>query len=205
MLGEFVSISKILGLNESKSIQLYESITKAYSEPHRYYHTLKHIYNMFESIKFYVGSSTKYSLLFLSCLYHDVIYDTHSFTNEEDSFKKLEMDFYTHLLDDEIQECKNLILATKKHLLLENYYEFKIFLDSDLLILGSDTDVYNKYSQAIRKEYIWVDETIYIKERVKVLENFLNRETIYYSDIFKHKYEYMARENLLLEIKLLKG
>jgi predicted metal-dependent HD superfamily phosphohydrolase len=205
MLGEFVSISRILGLNESKSVQLYESITKAYSEPHRHYHTIKHIYKMFESIKFYVGNSTKYSLLFLSCLYHDVVYDTHSGTNEEDSFKKLEIDFSNYLLADEILECKNLILATKKHELIENYYEFQIFLDSDLLILGSDTDVYNNYSIAIRKEYHWVEEKIYKKERAKVLENFLNRDTIYYSDIFKHKHESKARENLLAEIKVLKG
>jgi predicted metal-dependent HD superfamily phosphohydrolase len=45
------------------------------------------------------------------------------------------------------------ILATEKHELLLDDDELRLFLDLDLSILCEDRVVYDRYSEAIRKEY----------------------------------------------------
>ena len=44
---------------------------------------------------------------------------------------------------------------------------------------------------------------MYKKDRKRVLIHFLERETLYFTDIYKKKYEAPAQENLLKEIELL--
>lgn len=67
-----------------------------------------------------------------------------------------------------------MILATKKHELLNDSADLKLFLDFDLSILGTSAEVYQRYSQAIRKEYSWGPYFLYRKGRKKILENFLS-------------------------------
>ena len=57
-------------------------IETAYSEPHRYYHTLAHLENMFaESARFApLPPAVEWAIWF-----HDFVYDPRSATNEEDS------------------------------------------------------------------------------------------------------------------------
>ena len=44
---------------------------------------------------------------------------------------------------------------------------------------------------------------MYNPGRKKVLEHFLKRESLYFTDSFKNEYEIQARENLKREIELL--
>ncbi len=205
MKANFFEIARILGHRESLIDIIYDKIFLKYSEPHRFYHTLKHIEKMWKNISDMVGNSNKFSLLLLATVYHDIIYDTTSSTNEEDSFIELENDFGKLLLGHELDELKNLIIGTKNHQLYEPCFEHELFLDSDLLILGSEKKEYIEYADSIRKEYSWVEETTFQKERIKVLESFLNRKNIYYTFQMQRLHEENARKNLLEEIKSLKG
>ncbi len=199
----FFEIMDILSLSRNRQIDLFEKILSKYSESNRHYHNFRHIKEMWNLIELNIGKSPKYSLLFLSCLYHDIIYDSKSKTNEEDSFLELKADFQKVLLKHELDECKYLIQGTKTHNFLQDSYEHKLFLDSDLAILGSSEMRYSEYSSAIRKEYSWVSDEVYKIERVKVLEKFLTREKIYYTNIMQQNFEEKARENLMSEIKSL--
>lgn len=205
MIPIFFEIARILGIRESFIDILFEKIMTKYSEPNRHYHNFRHIEKMWKNISSYIGNSNKFSLLALATIYHDLIYDTESKTNEVDSFQELEKDFGKQLLEHELVELKNLILGTKSHELLEESFEHELFLDSDLLILGSEKKEYIEYRNSIRKEYFWVNEATYKKERIKVLENFLDRKNIYFSYQMQRLHEENARENLKDEIKYLKG
>lgn len=88
---------------------------------------------------------------------------------------------------------------------MDSYEDFntKIFLDLDLCILGTNNEKYRNYIRNIRKEYVFVPDKIYTKERIKILENFLNQEFIFKTERFQNLYEKMARKNIKYEIKSL--
>ena len=96
-----------------------------------------------------------------------------------------------------------MILATKDHSGKNLSYDAKLFLDMDLAILGMNEEIYKEYSQAIRREYAWVPESMYRKGRKKVLKSFVERERIYFTDEMKARYEAQARKNINSEIKSL--
>ena len=78
-----------------------------------------------------------------------------------------------------IDKIYKLIIATQHDILLKSNDE-KLIVDIDLAILGKSKKIFDQYNRAIRKEYFWVPEDIYLKERKKVLLSFYNRESIYY-------------------------
>lgn len=66
----------------------------------------------------------------------------------------------THIASaTQARETNNTILAT--------------FLDADMSILGRDPDKYEKYARSIRKEYEFVDHSVYCEKRAKILYSFL--------------------------------
>lgn len=186
-----------------KSIEtIFQRVIECYSETHRDYHNLRHIREMIDCFTNYKEDISDYPLLYISCLYHDIVYDTHSNTNEEQSAKYLEEDFSDFLNATQLEKCKNLILGTKTHQFIEDDFDNKIFLDSDLLILGREKNRYIEYMDSIRKEYNWVDKDIYRTERSKVLKKFLERKRIYFTDEIFSSYESQARENINFEIEM---
>jgi predicted metal-dependent HD superfamily phosphohydrolase len=52
------------------------------------------------------------------------------------------------------------------------------------------------YEIQVREEYSWVPESLYRAARRKVLEQFVSREWIYSTELFRNKYETRARENI---------
>ncbi len=173
---------------------LGEEIRILHSQPIRYYHTLKHlehIYKEFQSFKLT-------PLLEFGIFYHDIVYDVKRDDNEEQSAllakKRLEELGVSSML---IEEVSQLIIETKTHKASSEVNA--IFLDADLSILGSSQKRYKEYTQNVRKEYVFYDDTTYLFGRKKVLERFLDKERIYKSRYFYDKYERQARVNMLIE------
>jgi predicted metal-dependent HD superfamily phosphohydrolase len=199
---EFNQIMVKLDIPEKKSVELFERIMQCYSESHRDYHNLRHIREMLECLHLYRAAIADYPCLYISCLYHDIVYDTHANDNEEKSALYLERDLEEYLPLEKIQKCRDLILGTKKHQFIRNDFDHKIFLDSDLLILGRERNRYLEYMNSIRREYEWVERELYKQERVKVLQKFLDRERIYFTDEIFENNEKQARENINFEIEM---
>ena len=202
MKSEFNQVLSELGIPENKKSFLFERIIECYSESNRDYHNLRHIREMLECLDSKKEDIIDYPLLYISCLYHDIVYDTHATDNEEKSADYLERDFNIYLSKEKIEKCKNLILGTKKHHFLKDDFDNKIFLDSDLLILGRERNRYIEYMDSIRKEYEWVEKEFYKQERTKVLQKFLERDRIYFTKEIFDKYEKQARENIQFEIEM---
>ena len=70
----------------------------------------------------------------------------------------------------------------------------------DLAILGTTSNQYQKYAVAIRKEYNYLSDRDYQVGRKKVLNQFLARKKIYYTDYFYQRLESIARNNIRAEI-----
>jgi predicted metal-dependent HD superfamily phosphohydrolase len=135
----------------------------------------------------------------LTIFFHDIIYDATKKGNEEKSARiaqKLLGEHYTQLI-------QQLILSTKKHQPLNDLHENAVLLDLDLAILGSSLELYDAYRTAIRMEYNVYPNLLYNPGRKKVLQKFLEREKLYFTDYFHEKYEQQARSNLKWEIEQL--
>jgi len=133
--------------------------------------------------------------------YHDVVYDATSKLNEEKSAdiakERLEI---LDLNNEDLQQVYEQILATKSHQKSENE-DTNFLLDADLSVLGKSSKVYSEYTKQIRKEYSIYPDFLYKPGRKKVLQHFLELESIFKTEFFRNKYETQARENIEFELK----
>ncbi|MDT3404974.1 adenylyltransferase/cytidyltransferase family protein [Mucilaginibacter terrae] len=148
-----------------KSLGVPDEVFERYNEPHRFYHTLTHIEDIYSQLK--ERQLADNEALLLATIYHDVIYNPQSSTNEDDSaayFKE------TFAGSDELkQEVCTIILDTKSH---QSTTELSsIFCEIDLDILNRPLAQLMEYEQQIFKEFQFVDFTIYKAKRIEVLQS----------------------------------
>ena len=192
--------------NEVLIDQLYGEIEKHYSGKNRFYHNLEHIASMLSAAHLLKDKVPDYDLVLFAIWYHDIIYYPLKSDNEEKSaafagkaLKKL------GFKNDRIRKVKEMIIKTKNHAAYTSSedYDTQLFLDCDLLILGSERHLYKNYMEQIRKEYHLVPDIIYNKKRRKFLKKFLDSEFIYRIPEYRNSLENKARENLKFEIETL--
>ncbi|MBU1220934.1 metal-dependent hydrolase [Myxococcota bacterium] len=183
-------------------IEEFQIIQAKYSEPHRYYHTLKHVYDcirLLDSLTVEISRIEVETALW----FHDVVYDPKRKDNEHASAEFFKSHRVSAIFDTEFRQriCR-MIENTACHLSDQSIDE-SIMIDIDLSILGSSFEKYNEYAELIRLEYSFVDDDTYRNGRKKVLESFLSREFIYSTPPFRQTHEKNARNNILSEIKTL--
>src|SRR5262245_21590545 len=183
---------------------LFNSIVEHYSAKNRAYHNLSHIQALLSLSESLLDKTQNRDALYFAIWFHDVIYDTKRSDNEEKSAEfAVEALASLGVPEQTIAITREMILATKHHRADDLSWDMKAFLDLDTSILGAPEEIYKEYSLAIRKEYFCVPRFLYRKGRMKVLNDFLDRESIYQTDEIKAKYETQARHNIAEEIRAL--
>ena len=170
-----------------------KAIISRYNSEGRFYHTIQHISEMLNLAKEH-GNQISNHLLFLAIIFHDLVYDPKSNTNEEDSVKAFE-DSGIKLSEANANHVKKLIMVTKNHMTDKSDWQ-NLMVDMDLAILGSDMVRFNEYERQIRNEYGFVSDELYNAGRLDFVKKLLSRPTIYLTKTFQEKYEAKARENL---------
>lgn len=182
--------------------KLWEQLSTAYESSFREYHKLTHLSSIFSYYDVYQDSIQNKEAVILAVFYHDFVYEIWKNNNEEESaLKAIGLLQTTHFPLKQLQTIEDLILCTKHHTSYTSDQSFMI--DFDLAILGQSKEVYTTYTQEIRKEYKIVPEIIYKNGRKKILEHFLDKNTIFQTAIFQSLYEKQARTNIKNEMKLL--
>ena len=186
-----------------EKLSLQNILISKYSEKHRAYHNTNHILTMlfeFEKVKSFLVDPVAVET---AIWFHDVVYDTHSTNNEKQSTEVFEKTAKQLGLSNKFTtKVKNLILATKHNTILTDN-DAQFLADIDLTALGKLEKDFKKDGIKIRKEYSWVPENRFVSERIKLLQSFLNRPTIFYTHFFQEKYEHVAQKNLKQAIKIL--
>jgi predicted metal-dependent HD superfamily phosphohydrolase len=191
-------------------IQHLDTLISQYSENHRAYHNLNHIdmcLAEFDSAKQF---SKMPETLELAIWYHDSVYDTKRKDNEEQSAALLRsMCRETQINPRTARKAESLILATK-HDICPAEIDEKLIMDIDLSILGQSWSNFEHYDDAIRKEYIGDNPAIaeqikFYNGRMQVLNYFLTRSQLYYTDFFMQKYDSSARKNLSRAVREISG
>ena len=179
--------------------ELWNELAKKFTASSRAYHNLSHLYSMFRVLD-EAGFSHSNRILEYAIWYHDIIYNAKKKDNEKQSAIIFKESCHYFLEAEIVEQVERVILSTEKHFPLSEKQEVKWMLDLDLFILCSPVETYQKYAQAIREEYKWVPKILYKRGRKKVLQSFLKRDRIYFSDYFYEYYETIARENLKNEL-----
>jgi predicted metal-dependent HD superfamily phosphohydrolase len=188
--------------DEKIVVQVFQEIVSAYSQPHRYYHTLAHIRHCLGILGTMRSDSLNCSALELAVWFHDIVYNPQANDNEQQS-----ADYAAIVLPQlkippaTLSEVKRLILCTQFHQTQDDDREGQILVDADLAILGTRRSQYREYALAIRQEYAWVAESDYCRGRQKVLNKFLQHDRIYKTQFLRSKLESRARSNLTMELR----
>ncbi len=172
-----------------------------YAAATRHYHNLAHIKALLDWVELFRTHLQQSAAVRFAVWFHDAIYNTKRQDNEERSAEfarqelgRLKVPFAT------INAVNTMILATKQHQAQTLDEDGRWFLDFDLAILGSRPEVYCAYSQAIRREYAWVPKLLYRRGRRQVLQNFLEREQLFFTEVMRTRLEAQARLNLTEEL-----
>ena len=186
--------------------RLYLKLAKQYDA--RAYHNLSHIAYMLNMLQIYLNAgytdiaNCDINTLTQAVFLHDYIYNPLEKNNEE-------MSIQAAIDEDFVNECdkkfQDLVLATK-HIKPANSELEALMADLDLSILGTfDDEIWKQYNHAIRQEYSMVPLKDYVKGRIEVLKNFLNKKRIFQTDFFYDMLEARARQNIAKEIEWLNG
>ncbi|MBI5565362.1 MAG: N-methyl-D-aspartate receptor NMDAR2C subunit [Chloroflexi bacterium] len=189
---------------QSSPVPIFEELAQAYHQPHRAYHTLDHIHNcltQFDLVRHLAQFPDEVEFA-LWC--HDVIYDPHATDNEAQSAAwTARILRQAAVVDEVIARVTGLILATQHHAPFDDP-DAVLIVDIDLSILGRPAAEFDRNEAAIRQEYHWVPETAYREARLRVLEAFLMRPSLYQTASFRERHEAQAQANLARSIRHLR-
>ena len=177
-------------------------IHRAYSEPHRHYHTLEHIAHVldrFDDIRSRVGAADAAEL---ALWIHDFVYDPRAKDNEARSAA-----YARRLLGEGGvapavgERVTDLIMATC-HASPPDAPDARYVVDADLSILGAPAAEFDRYEGQVRQEYAFVSEPDWRTGRARILRVFLDRPGIFLTPEFA-ALEGPARANLERSIEAL--
>ena len=187
--------------------QLWEEIVYRYSGQHRRYHNLNHIAHLFTLLDKYIDKITNPAVIGFSILYHDVVYDTYSADNEEQSAEFAEAHLkQLNVNSTLIDHVKTFIIATKDHIMPERtplQNDLSFFLDFDMAILGVEEEMYKMYSEKIREEYSKYPDPLYKEGRRLALKKMFENANIFSTKEFREEMQQRAHENINRELNLL--
>ncbi len=185
--------------------EVLSELMNAYSSPDRFYHNFAHIQNclsVFDKTSFLATHPEEVEI---AIWFHDAVYDTRRSDNEQKSAEWAEAVIgQTDLRREIAKRVVSSILATR-HLEEVTDADAQLLVDVDLSILGSDPVNFWQYEENIRKEYAWVPEDMFRRERAKILRSFLDRQHLYYHREYRERFEARARTNLEQAIARLDG
>jgi len=185
-----------LGIESASANTLWTCLESAYTEAHRHYHTLEHIEAMLRECD---DDSPAFRL---AVWFHDAVYDPRRSDNEAASAELVNR-CLPDLDESTADEIKRLVIATDHREPPSDCPQERRIRDIDLLVLSRPAAEYERYAQAVRREYAHVEDAAYRAGRLKVLRHF-SRQTIYRTAEFA-TFEAAAKSNLAQELDSLEN
>lgn len=183
----------------------YDDLIARYSEPHRKYHTVRHLDECFAKLEAIRAVADRPAEVEVALWFHDAIYEIRSSENEAKSADlAAEVVRNAGKPTDSVERISDLIMATR-HAAAPDGTDARVLVDVDLSILGERPERFDEYERQVREEYSWVPEALFKRERKKILEEFLARPAIFNTEHFRDCYEGQARANLKRSLHRLGG
>ena len=205
MQQQWVRLMAEFSIAPAAAYPYFDRLVTAYSEPHRHYHTMEHLAEMFKVANRLMKPSDPRTAILLAIWYHDFVYDPLRNDNETQSAVYAVRDMEEMGIEPDLQNhVMKLIISTIHGVVHDFIAGDAIMHDADLAILGASEQRYDRYAQDIRKEYKHVPDDAYRVGRTKVLKGFLNpKSSIYRHTIMNEEGEAAAIANITREINQL--
>ena len=158
--------------------ELGENLITRYSEPHRHYHTSKHLLQVLAMIDELADDHDVF-LVRLAAWFHDAVYaiPPGQISNEEASARLALRELSRVGLEQEdLNQIARLVRLTETHLPGPRDPEGELLCDADLAILAFDPADYAAYLAAVRQEYAQVPEEDFLAGRLALLTELADRE-----------------------------
>lgn len=204
----WASLMSVLG-NPKGAAAVLEGLIAGYSESHRAYHTLEHIVSMLDELEEAKLPLEDREAVTMAVWYHDVVYDPGSkdhhiiADNEARSAYRAELDLQKLGLSESFITRVGELISATTHTAPVSDPDTQFLVDLDLAILGRSAKEFDAYEAGIRREYSWVSQPDFCAGRSKILQSFLDRQSIYATQFFRDRYERTARENIARSIRQL--
>lgn len=202
-------------LDKIKAMEMYDALIFEYSTESREHHNTKHIEHVLNKLSelFTIYTFTQYEMdtCIMAAFYHDIVYnplkpDTVIIPDEYQSAEYAERSMrLIGFSEDFITDVKLLIMLTEMHVVNEDInidvLLQKVFIDSDMAILGEDPFLYNQYSDGVIEEYKEVDRETFYLGRKNFLVKLSKHKTIFFTEYMNQLYNDQAHANIETEIK----
>lgn len=181
----------------SVSDRVYARLVAHYTAPSRHYHDFSHITGMLDLLEQLDIELENRNAVQLAVWFHDVIYEVGTGLDNEQASADFSAEQLTLLNLDLtlIKTVSNLILDTK-HSQRPATWDGCVLVDLDLAQLGGSAEQFQRDTDNIRREYAIVPYDRFWSGRGRILQRFLNRPRIYYTEPFYTRFEAAARRNL---------
>jgi predicted metal-dependent HD superfamily phosphohydrolase len=178
----------------------------AYAEPHRRYHTRRHVEACLELLDAWPDLSVAdRRLLTWAIWWHDAVYDPRASDNEARSADLARRDLPAlGVTPAEADEVARLILLTAGHQVAAGDRLGAVLVSIDLSILAAAPADYDAYAGSVRAEYAHVPDDLWRAGRARVLQHFLDAPVIFPDPAFRAAREAQARANLARELASLR-
>lgn len=179
--------------------EFWDSTLSAYMRPDRHYHDWRHIIEMLNLFNDDVRRLASNPVVIeAGILFHDRVYNPFRSDNEAASCDVMrQMCAHVGLSEAFANEVAGLIMATcHSSKSPPQTDDEKFVVDLDLAILGADPKRFDEYEAGIRAEYAHFSDIDFAKGRSQILQGFLDRGRIFYTDYFHEKLGARAVKNL---------
>ena len=188
------------------NMKLLNYAATEYAEQHRFYHKFDHIADMILLGKKHFKLSPQQ---YLAIVFHDIVYNPKSHTNEEDSADHLLVwagfnciSLVGFIGGEDISTSINIIMDTKGH-----YYptceESREVLDLDLERLARPFQETQFFGDQIRKEFSHLTNKEWIAGRKQFFQHFLSVDPIFNTDYGRTNWEPKARQNVEMTLAMM--
>ena len=181
---------------QASGASIFAQLAAAYAEPERAYHTAEHIRHCLAELDLSRDLAQYPDEVEAALWFHDAVYRPAASDNENQSAELARTALSMGAVPREVADRTAALVLATRHAGVPNSPDEQLICDIDLSILGREPGIFDAFERGIRREYAWVPEPMYRRERSAVLSGFLRRRSIYQTDQFRQRYEALARANL---------
>jgi predicted metal-dependent HD superfamily phosphohydrolase len=184
---------------------LLDRLLARHREKHRRYHTAAHVAWVIRHVDELASVEPIDHLdeVVAAAFYHDAVYEPTYPANERASARLARRDLASIGWDaDAVERVASMIEATEHAATGAGGAtgDTAVLLDADLATRGADPAGYSAYVTGVRAEYRHLTDDEWRTGRAAVLQEFLDRPTIYSTPTARDRWETRARANLTAEL-----
>lgn len=183
----------------------YDMLGTLYAHPVRAYHNLGHIAQVLGVFDGARSLAENPDTVEFALWLHDCVYFAERPDNEERSADAAGMIAGLLGCAPEFTALARECIGATRHSVAPGRGDRSLVADIDLSILGAEGAVYDAYRRAIRREFAFAADDLFVQGRRAFIERMLDRKRIYATPYFFQSLEEAARRNLEREQRELEG